>query len=268
MTSVATQVGALSIPLAAGAANSRFPDPLADALKAYIGHWIKWALDAKLAVIGGPDNVVVSDACPTANRFSYDAGGWWVRTIVETKKPGLWVWGPRAKRTPYTILYELRERPMSFLYAFPDQLWPRGADTRSGLIDVVDAALRRAFDRGSHPTYQNDVQFAHTIAQVDSLALTFEDSETSLEFAAPQTGAGAGGRADGGLQQYGIHTLRGTILAKEKILLDSFVDPDDALGDLSMTFTHNEQGDTNNGMVLLEGTLPGPDGSCDGDELV
>lgn len=268
MTTLATRVGALSIPVAAGAANSRIADTLIDGLLAYMGHWIKWALDAKFAVLAGPDNVTVSDACPALSRFAYDPGGWWVRTIVEKKTPGLWVWGPRGKRVPYSTIYNMRERPIQFLYAFPDQLWPRGADTRAGLMNVVDAALRRAFDRGSHTTYQNDLQFVDTIADPNTLEVFLEETEVSFEFTGPPTGAGAGGRADGGMQQYGFHCLRGTIMTRERLGHDAFEDPEDVLGDLSVTITHNEYGDTLDGLTVLEGTIPGPDGSEDGDEIV
>jgi len=268
MTTLATSVGAFSLPVAAGAANSRIADPLIDGLCSYMGHWIKWALDPKFAVIAGPDNVTVSDACPVLSRFPYDPGGWWVRTIVERKTPGLWVWGPRAKRVPYSTIYQMRERPIQFLYAFADQLYPRGADTRAGLMNAVDGALRRAFDRGAHDTYANGVQFVDTIADPNTLEVFFEDSEVSFEFSAPATGAGAGGRADGGMQQYGFHCLRGSLLSRERIHHDAFDDPGDVLGDLSMTITHNEYGDVLDGLTVLEGTLPGPDGSEDGDEMV
>lgn len=268
MTTLGTTIGGLTLPIPAGAANSRIADPLIDGLRDYIGHWIKWALDAKFAMISGPDDVVVSDACPALSRFSYDPGGWWVRTIVERKTPGLWVWGPRWKRIPYSTIYQMRERPIQFLYAFPDQLAPRGSDTRSGLMNAADGALRRAFDRGAHDTYANGVQFVDTIAEPNTLEVFFEDAEMSFEFSAPATGNGAGGRTDGGLQQYGFQCLRGTLIARERIHHDAFVDPDDVLGDMAMTITHNEYGDTLDGLPVLEGTLPGPDGSEDGDEVI
>jgi hypothetical protein len=70
------------------------------------------------------------------------------------------------------------------------------------------------------------------------------------------------------MQQYGFHCLRGSLFSRERLGHDAFVDPDDVLGDLSMTITHNEYGDVLDGLTVLEGTLPGPDGSEDGDEVI
>ena len=268
MTSLASTVGPLDLPIPAGAANSPITDPLITGLLAYIGHWLKIGLDAKLAVLGGPDTTAVTDACPTANRFDFDPKGWWTRAVIASQQPCLFIWHKSAKRFPQSTVYDMRERQIGVLYVFPEFNAPRGFPTRTGLMNAVDAIIRRAFDRGAHPTYENGVQFTDTIADVDTLEVYLDGTEEGFEFASPQTGAGAGGQPDGGFEQYGFPTLRGTIIARERIGADTFEDPDDILGDITFTITHNEQGDVANGLDVLEGVFPAPDGSEDGDEVV
>lgn len=271
MTSLASNVAALSLPLEAGAANARIPEPLVVGLLAYLGFWIKWGTDAKLATIKGPlvtagSSVAITDACPLANRLPYNPGTWWVRFMTEATAPALWVWAKGSKRTKLSTVYDIRERQMGFLYAFPEVLAPRALVTRFGLMSAVDALIIRALDRGAHPDYENGVQFCDTIADPNTLELAFDSSEEGFEASRPETGAGAGGRADGGFEQYGFPTLRGTIVARERVSGDSFEDPGDILGDIDVTITHNEYGDVSDGLTILEGVLPGPDGSEDGDE--
>lgn len=268
MTTVASTVGPLTLPIPAGAANSPIADPLIDGLLEYLAFWIKWALDAKLANLQGPDTVAVSDACPEANRFGFNPAGWWVRVMTETRQPALFVWHQRSSRTKQTMVYDMRERQIGVMYAFPEFLGPRAYPTRSGLIQAVDAVIRKAFERGAHPGYQNDMQFVDTIADPGTLEVILDNAEEGFEFVGPQIGAGAGGQPDGGFEQYGFPTLRGTIIARERILGDSLEDPDDILNGISVGLYHNEQGDVGNGVLIKAGTLLPSDGSEDGDEVV
>jgi len=268
MATAASTTAGLVIPVPAGAANSAIADPLTDGLAAYCGHWIKYALDAKFAVIGGPSTTAITDACPTANRFSYDPKGWWTIAVENAQTPCLWVWSISDQRERQTMVYDMITRKLGFLYAFPQVLGPRGMPTRSGMMNAVAKALRVAFMRGAHPTYAGGVQFVDTIADPNTLEVFLDSTEEGFEFAAPQTGAGAGGEPDGGFEQYGYPVLRGVFTARERVGHDTFEDPGDLLGDMSMTITHNEYGDVLDGLTVLEGTLPGPDGSEDGDEVI
>ncbi len=267
MTTLASTTGAFALPIPAGAADTEIDDPVILGLLAYLGHWYSWGLDTKLANLAGPDTTAVSNACPDTNRFAFNPEGWWARVLSETQQPALFIWSKGSKRTPQTMIYDMRERQLGFLYVFPEVLGPRAMPTRSGLMQAIDALTRRAFDRGAHPTYENGVQFVDTVASPGCLAVYLDSTEEGFEFPGPQIGAGAGGQPDGGFEQYGYPTLRGTIVARERISNDSFEDPEDVLEGITLGLYHNEQGDVGNGLLVKDGTLLPGDGSEDGDEV-
>lgn len=269
MPSLSSTVGAEPIPVPSGTANSRIADVAVDGLLAYLGHWIKYALDPKLAVLLGPDPALqITDACPTANRFAYDPKGWWVQCILNTKLPGLWIWRKSWKRIEYSTLYSWRESTIGLLYAFPEVLGPRGLPTWTAIPEVVDAAVTRAHQRGSHPTFAYcdkpaGTFFPHTITAPGVLRWQYLDSTQALEAAGPATGSGAGGMPDIGLEQYVYMTLRGTIVLHEKVLNDTLLDPDDVNNGIAVGISVNEQGDMNSPLHLMDRAFPGPDGSSD-----
>jgi hypothetical protein len=267
LTSLSTTIGATEIPVPAGAAHSPIRDPLVVGLLDYLGHWIKETLDAKLPTLGGPDTVAVTDASPTATRYMFDPRGWWVRAMVQTKTPGLWIWHRGSKRIEYSTVHDFRERNIGLLYAFPELSGPRGMPTRAGLMTAVDAALFRALERGSHPTYQNGAMFVSTIAGVNALRVVYQDCQIGFEFAAPQTGAGAGGQPDGGFEQYGFMTLRATIMSRERVGADTPEDPADVNDGLAADIKVSELG-LDDPVAYMTRWLAGPDGSQDGDEVL
>lgn len=277
MPSVATIVGGTALPVSAGNPNSRIEDVVIDGLLAYLAHWIKWSLDAKLANLRGPDIITIDDACPAANRFALDPRAWWPHPLIATGKPGLWLWQRSSKRQPYSTVYAFRERTLSLLYAFPETLIPRGAPPREGLLNAVDASIFRACERGAHPTFAYGGKpagtcFVHTVAPPGNFRWQYTEALIGFEAVGPTTGSGSGagfaGAPEMGYEQYGFATLRGAIVTQEKILNDTLEDPADVNTGLTIGIGVNGQGDMNNPLFYVDRALPGPDGSEDGDAEV
>jgi hypothetical protein len=276
MPSIATQVGGTPIPVAAGVADSRIADPFIDALNAYYGHWIKWGHDAKLSNMGGPDKTfLITDACPVANRFPFDPGGWWVRKVQDSKLPVLCIWHRGSKREKQTMVYDVRQRNLGLFYAFPEVLSPRGFAVRSGLMDSIDATIYRATERGSHPTFAHNgsalgaLLTATVGATPNTLGWTYDSATIQFEAPRPEIGSGAGGATDYGLEQYGFMTLRGTVTTTERIMQDTLEDPNDVFaGGILAGIKVTGLGDVNDALPYMDRVLSHPDGSEDGDEVI
>jgi hypothetical protein len=185
--SATSQVGLLQLPIAAGATDATLADPVVDGLLAYVAHWIKWGLDAKLATMTAPpckdpgDVTAVADACPTANRFGTDPS-----LLVESfNKPALFCWWDgRDSVKQFTIVKSMRVRGIQFLYVFdaikdsdgpsdPDATGIEAKVRWAGLLNVVASLMQRAFTRYSHPTFTPSTTGAATGADIRvSLGLT------------------------------------------------------------------------------------------------
>ena len=151
---------------------------------AYVAHWIKWGLDAKLATMTAPpckdpdDVTAVANACPTANRFGVDPS----LLVEQFNKPALFCWWDgRDERKPLTIVKTTRVRGIQFLYVFdalrdsdgPSDTGVEASARWAGLLNVVASLMHRAFVRYSHPTFTPSTTGAAAGADIRiSLGLT------------------------------------------------------------------------------------------------
>lgn len=292
MPVVASRVGLLDLPLAAGAVNAPINDPTVDGLLGYIRHWLKWALDAKFATMTEPplrdpnDPTSTADACPLANLYFADPS----LLVDRFKKPALFGWwDERSKRVQFTTVKDLRVRTIHVLYVF-DRI--KGTDKASkelggvdgltryaGLLATVDAVMLRAFSRFSHPTYQPsqtgfaagaDIRRALSLHALEYLGgqpfgLSEIDTETVREAA---SGAGGGRHLkDGGVNEI-YPCLRCSFTVTDVIGVDTLnlldeggTAPDDT-GDVFVTLRVAEN-DLDDPLTLIDGVVPGDFGNME-----
>jgi len=149
MPSTTSPVGALTLPVPVGAANSKLSDPFVDGLLDYLAFFIKNSLDAKLAtLIGTP-----ADAVPTTNRFTYDPDEPQGQ-FVKLPTPALFVWwtGESEVRS-LSMHFDFLIRQIHALYVFEEL--PREVEMakRAGLLHAVNATFAKAAERQRHPSY-------------------------------------------------------------------------------------------------------------------
>ncbi len=151
MPSNASQTGALSLPLPAGAPNAALRDPLLDGLLDYFAFWLAADLNAKLASMAGQPHAVLPAA--PAGQFPFNPE----RTFVRTSIPALYMWrdeGQDGERyEQHTILRLRRISLVHALYIFSEQTIPAGGVVQSGLRNAVDASLRAATEYGYRTDY-------------------------------------------------------------------------------------------------------------------
>ena len=153
-----TTVGPQALPVAAGAANESLDDTTLDGLLAYLRHWLKASLDAKLAQQGGPEtSAAITDACPEDHVFAWNHRGTFVRKDEAGTKPlpGLWAWEESQESTSEyaTLLYEVVRREIRVHYIFPEVMLPKGYNARDGLMPTVARVFAKAAERGKHSTF-------------------------------------------------------------------------------------------------------------------
>jgi hypothetical protein len=149
MPSETSRVGALTLPYTAGASPAEVDDPFVDGLMSLLAHYVKEALDNRLAnVLGAP-----TDACPVANRFAFDP---FEREANYVKRPvpSLFVWwdGNSTVWRPSIVIHG-RERTVRAMYIYPELPKESRLTDRRGLFNAVDAAWAKASHRGGHPTW-------------------------------------------------------------------------------------------------------------------
>lgn len=260
--SVATTVGGLSLPLAAGVLADATNDPTIDLMLAYVGHWLREMLDARLAV----QTPTAANACPSTSRFPWDPRDVWPRMT----KPALFIWQQgRSRITHETSVYDRRERTLGLFYVFDELQMPDGMTPRAGLMAAADAVLARAFDRMSHPTFSHGSYAAgrNVRAMLDgdlsSLAVRYDGAEVGFMAEVPGDGMRQGMNADGRVQR-GFPCLRGTLTVWERVRLDTLDYETDAAGDVDVTIrTNTESIDPADVVTVLEGYLPSFDGEED-----
>jgi len=145
-------VGALTLPVpAAAAAGDKLEDPFIEALLDFAAFYIKDALDTRLAQILPAGSI--TDACPVANRFSWDP----LEPRGVDKKmplPALFIWwNGDSRRVPYTQLYNYRVRMLDILYVYEERPTRASLKERRGWSNVVDAALHKMSQREAHQNY-------------------------------------------------------------------------------------------------------------------
>ena len=284
-------VGPLALPIAVGATDAKLPDPVVVGLLAYVGHWIKWGLDAKLATMTAPpcldpeDPTAVADACPVANRVDSDPS----LLVKSFNKPALFGWWDgRDETKQFTLVKKTRTRGIQFLYVFDgirdsdgpsDTTGVSGQDRWSGLQNAVAALMQRAFARMSHPSFTPPglgIARGADIREALSLtALLYEGAtpiglgEIDAETARAAAGAAGSQRSmkEGGLSIV-YPALLFSMKVTELIGADTFVDidagdpgPDDT-GDLFVTLNGVEGGaDSFTGPPIMVGVIPGGGGA-------
>lgn len=256
MTTQASAVGALDLPIAAGTLADPLADPIVNGLLAFLGYWLKSELDAKLAI----QSPTSADACPSANRFPYDPRGYWVRN----PKPALYVWwkGP-SEIADQTLVYAKRERDLGVWYVFEELVAPDGLTPRAGIAAAVDAVIAKACDRGYHPSFSYNgagagTPLAYALADKGLVGFEYRGGTAGWMVPVPDASARAGGAGTGYVQR-GFPCVEGTIRVWERVLGPQPTDADtnrDALFTMAL-----DDGDGREPVDLLGRYLVGPDGA-------
>jgi hypothetical protein len=187
-------VGALSLPIAAGAPNAALTDPIVEALADFLGFMLRHDLDAKLAQLTGSSSTAVAQA---THVFTFDPFHPRAHS-VSRPLPSLYVWWKDQKSTFWqqSSLQRGRERDIAALYVFEEHPSTEATVRRRGLFAAVDAIFNRAADAGGHPDYSYNgsplgAPLEHTIAPLqwdwsfiggtgEMMRLGVDDPETSM----------------------------------------------------------------------------------------
>ena len=256
-------VGGLTLPIAAGAANSAIGDATLTGLLAYLSFCLRTDLDAKLAAMAG----MSSSAAPTANTYPWDPSTHFVRGPEgNAATPALYLWWPGVS-THYrlTTILNVRKRALKGMWLFDEHVMPNGLRSRTGLLGAVDASLAKAADRGRHPSH-TPTGYAPGFEVRSALSLrdwTY-DGAVMGEMAAeiPATSKAAGGPPEGHIKR-GYPALSFGMTVLEVLNPDTLLDPTD-LADFDITIYSNESGDTVDHLEILNRYENSPDGSEQG----
>ncbi|MFQ5425416.1 MAG: hypothetical protein ACE5F9_15735 [Phycisphaerae bacterium] len=251
-------VGGTQLPVPAGATGDKFTDPLVEALLDFSATYIKWAIDAKLANLTGTP----SDAVPTANRFTFDP----LEPRGHSKtlpRPALFVWwGGRSRWLGQTMLYATRVRNVNFMYVFDELPGFDEMDRRSGLMNAIDAAMFQMTVRQVVNTY------GYGTAPAGSWINTVLADPNMIEWDWQGAQMGRFGIDEGPLAERRAAkrsgrdwpALRGDWQVEERVALQTLSDPADVMNDIAATI-YGSDGETTDGVVLINGVLTAPDGS-------
>lgn len=255
MSSVDSFVGATPIPYPVGDTGSPISDHAANVLLSYFGHWLRASLNDKLLDLGGSKiaNETPTSACPIGNQFSYSHETIW----PQNPKPALYLWWDGNAQTIHkTLCYDLRQRVLNFTWIYSQIRTPKSA-ARNGLLAAVDATLRRAIRRGSHPTwsYSDGTQTYPAGMNAGRVAglHEWEMGQTKSGMFAPVPEV-PGGRE--GPEQNFYPTLMGTVTIWERIGSDSFDKIADANAETQVEVTTSEDGQ--DPLSLVEIVVPNP----------
>lgn len=241
MSSFDSFVGATPVPYPVGAVGSAVADHASNVFLSYFGHWLRSSLDAKLTDLGGQklSPETPTSACPIANQFAYSHEVIWPQNPL----PALYLWWDGNSQTvPKTLAYELRQRVLNFTWIYTQQRTPR-SNARTGLLAAVDATLRRAVHRGSHPTwsYSDGTTTYPAGMGAGRVAGIYEwqlgQTMTGRFAPVPETV----GSREGPEQNY-YPALTGTLMIWERIGADSFDRQTDANAETIIEVTTSENG--------------------------
>jgi hypothetical protein len=241
MSSVDSFVGATPVPYPVGDTGSPISDHAVNVLLSYVGHWLSESLDDKLLDLGGSKlaNETPTNACPVANRFAYSHETIW----PQNPRPALYFWWDgNAQTVPKTLVYELRMRVLNFTWIYTQIRTPKSA-ARNGLLAAVDATIRRAFFRGSHPTWSYSDGTTTYPAGMNAGRVAglheWQMGQTKAGMFAP-TPEVPGGRE--GPEQNFYPALMGTVTIWERIGSDSFDRQADANAETTIEVDTSENG--------------------------
>lgn len=241
MSSVDSFVGATPIPYPVGDVGSHLVDHAVLVFLSYFGHWLSESLDDKLLDLKGSklDNETPTAACPAANRFPYSHEIVW----PQNPRPALYLWWDgNAQTTPKTLSYDLRQRVLNFTWIYCQQRMPK-SNARAGLLAAVDATIRRAVFRGSHPTWSySDATTTYPVGMSAGRVAGIHE----WQIGQTQTGRFAPvpdtvGATEGPEQNY-YPALMGTLMIWERIGADSFDRQEDANAESTIEICTNENG--------------------------
>ncbi len=254
MPSMTSAVGGLTLPIAAGGANSALLDPVVVGLASFLGWSIRNDLNTKLAEITG----MAVDACPVANVYTQDP----TTSFVRRGFPALYLWwGGPSKWTQDTLVYSRRERTLSVAYFYAETVDPVGIQSRGGIIGAVDACFCKASDRGRHSSYAPTGYPAGTDLRTALGLLQWQYvGAQKVELAAeiPATSTSPGGAPEGVVKR-GYPCLLAQFVVWERVQPDTLEDPADVAKDVLVELETSELGgDT---VAIHSGYLVAPDGS-------
>jgi len=259
LPSEASAVGALDLPVPAGAVGETLADPVVDAVLDFASFYIKDALDPKLKNIL-PSGTMV-DAVPSANRFAFDPlepQGLHVKLPV----PCLFVWWQGASHVmKMTTIYNYRVRKLHLLYVFPELPKTSEMRRRVGLIGAVDAAMHKMSKRQINTSYAyktnpEGMGIAQAIAPVDVVGWEYDGGSPG------RFGIDEGPGADRRVKKKSgrdYPALKGTFTVQERVQPMTMVDPDDVLHDSNLII--NGAGEGSVATFIMNRTLTAPDGT-------
>jgi hypothetical protein len=212
MPNNSSTVGGLTLPLPAGALNASFDDPTVVGLADFLAFMLNDCLNAKLANMQGTS----AQAVPAGSVFPYDPGAYFVRNAI----PALYVWWPgRSRRTPWTPLYDVRERTILALYVYDELVAPGALLPRNGLVAAVDAVFFRAAEHGYHPSYGygGDPPGTPLYKSIGIKGWAYDGGEAGFITAIPRQSEGPGfGEGDGNIAR-GYPSLRAAFTVYEVV---------------------------------------------------
>lgn len=255
----ASAVGAIDLPVAAGAVGDKISDPIVDAILDFASFYIKNSLDDKLKNILPAG--LITDAVPVANRFDFsplEPRGLQVTLPV----PALFVWWEGDSRmVEMTVLHKYRVRVLELLYVFPEL--PKMAEMarRIGLISVVDAAMhkmsyRQLNDAYAYKTNPTSMGISQALAPIDVVDWSYNGGSPGRFGIDEGVGAERRAKKNSGRD---YPALRGSFTVHERIQPKTLQDPEDVLHD--SPFGIYGAGEGTETTFIMDRVLTAPDGT-------
>jgi hypothetical protein len=254
MPTETSRVGALTIPITAGTAPAAVDDPFLDGLLSFLAHYIKEALDTRLANVSGYN----SDACPAANRFAFSPYEREANFVVR-HVPALYLWWD-GRSVPWnpSIVQKGRERNVHAMYVFEERPKEAALDDRRGVFNAVDAAFAKASRNGYHPTWSYNSRPLGTPLDESWDAPYGVEWEWLGGQGVQRIGIDDANTRDVGRRVSGRDYPAFVAMFRVRELIEGkqLVEPDDVLRDYDADLYED-------GVQVKDGILTGPDGSED-----
>jgi hypothetical protein len=257
--------GAITVPLPSGGAEKAITDPALLGILDFLAFCIRDGIGVR-GIEQRPTEI--TNVLPTNNVFPFDPAGNWVRQGT----PALYLWWPKedtSKIVEYSTLYDARIRKLRLFYVCAEVVDKLGARIYAGLPAAIDAILLRASSLGRHPSYSyNDdplgTPLSFSLNRERPVQWAYEGGHSDFYAAIPEIADRPGGPPQGQTKR-GYPVLFGTVLVKEVVESEQFEETD-RMPDITATINTNESGDFADTIEFMQGVLPAPDGSEDGDE--
>jgi hypothetical protein len=257
MPSQTSDVGALTLPLAAGRPKDAIVDPVVEALLDFLSFSLNDALNTKLGSMNG----FSEQAVPPGNRYAFDP------TEPQGHKarfrlPSLFMWWDgKSQWWEWSQLQDARRRFISLLYVFEEPPGRDALELRRGLFAAVDSTLLKAAQRGYHSSYAYNGAAPGTML-INSLG---DYGTWAWDYMGGQ-GIQRIGIGDSNTSNFGMReptsrdagrsrpAFAARFMVEELVQAEQKVYPDDLLQDSPADIQHN-------GAPLLSRVLGAPDGS-------